>query len=319
VQLFTFAALGFCLYWSALQNPFYYDDLHSIQFNPHIRSLDNIPSFFSDPHTFSSRQAGYMFRPALLTSYALNYAVGGQSVVGYRVVNLLLHIVCSALVASLAFALLKNRQQSWVAGLLFLMHPTHAEPINYISSRSDLLVSFAVMFVLWMASRSRVTSWSTYAVYALGLLTKSVAVVTPGLLLMFDLRRGGTRWRGMNGRHWGFGAMTVAYMLLIWANNFLASSVSKAPRSLRCPTADAAQGDRLLPISVGVSSKAECGASVFSNAFPGAGARSRIPPRAQSHNHNGEEGGGQAVRHMWKLVRALSPARVSGPSQHSRQ
>jgi len=153
-------------------------------------------------------------------------------VVGYRVVNLLLHIVCSALVASLAFALLKNRQQSWVAGLLFLMHPTHAEPINYISSRSDLLVSFAVMFVLWMASRSRVTSWSTYAVYALGLLTKSVAVVTPGLLLMFDLRRGGTRWRGMIGRHWGFGAMTVAYMLLIWANNFLASSVSKAPRSL---------------------------------------------------------------------------------------
>ena len=220
------------MYGNALQNPFHYDDHHSIKYNPHIRSLDNIPRLFSDPQTFSSRQAGYMFRPALLTSYALNYAVGGQSVLGYRAVNLLLHIGCSVAVAALALTLLGDHRQSWFAGLLFLLHPIHTEPINYISSRSDLLVSFAVMVVVVLSVRPRVASWSKYAIYTIGLLTKSVAVVTPFLLLMFDSVWERKLWRGAIRRYWGFVVLTGAYLLAIWANNFLSSSMSGAPRSL---------------------------------------------------------------------------------------
>ena len=173
-----------------------------------------------------------MFRPALLTSYALNYAVGGQSVLGYRAVNLLLHIGCSVTVAALALTLLGDHRQSWFAGLLFLLHPIHAEPINYISSRSDLLVSFAVMVVVVLSVRARVASWSKYAIYTIGLLTKSVAVVTPFLLLMFDSVWERRQWSCLMKRYWGFAALTGAYGLVIWANNFLVSSISGAPRSL---------------------------------------------------------------------------------------
>ncbi|MBM3458045.1 MAG: hypothetical protein FJX77_05885, partial [Armatimonadetes bacterium] len=55
--------LVFALYLGALSHPFQYDDRHSIQFNPHLRSLDKIPAYFTDLHTFSSDSRGTMFRP----------------------------------------------------------------------------------------------------------------------------------------------------------------------------------------------------------------------------------------------------------------
>ena len=73
VRVFAvFAVLAVVLFANALENPFHYDDKHSIVKNKHLRSLRNIPHFFVDPGTFSSERQGTMFRPLLLVSYALN-------------------------------------------------------------------------------------------------------------------------------------------------------------------------------------------------------------------------------------------------------
>ena len=133
------ACVGGALYWGALANPFHFDDLHSVQYNPHIRSLANAPSFFVDLHTFSSERAGTMFRPLLLCSYALNHALHGEWVTGFRILNLLLHISCAFLVWQLMRAWFGDLRMAHVVGSLLLLHPLAAEPINYISSRSDLL------------------------------------------------------------------------------------------------------------------------------------------------------------------------------------
>jgi hypothetical protein len=62
-------ALGL-VYHASFANGFHYDDFHSIVENPHIRSLAQIPAFFSDPSTFSSMPERAMYRPLLLVSYA---------------------------------------------------------------------------------------------------------------------------------------------------------------------------------------------------------------------------------------------------------
>ena len=74
-----FSLIGVGLFANALNNPFHFDDRHSIEYNRHLRSLANIPQFFTDPGTFSSERRGTMFRPLLLSSYAFNYALHGDS------------------------------------------------------------------------------------------------------------------------------------------------------------------------------------------------------------------------------------------------
>ena len=72
---------------SSISGDFHFDDDHSILENPHIRSIENIPSFFTDPSLFSRNEGSAMYRPLLLTTYALNYTWGGYRAEGFLVVN----------------------------------------------------------------------------------------------------------------------------------------------------------------------------------------------------------------------------------------
>jgi tetratricopeptide (TPR) repeat protein len=226
VLAFALAActLGFALYGSALPHPFHYDDRHSILYNPHIRSLAKIPSFFADLHTFSSDSRGAMFRPLVLVSYALNYAAGGQDPRGYRLANLLLHLSCAALL----FAWLRqalDRRAAWVGGLVFLAHPTHGELVNYLSSRSDLMVSCWYLGGVLLAARSR---WAGAGLaYAGGLLSKEVAITLP---LAAAAQQGWSRVRLAWRPYLALGLIGLGYLALISLNRFLPGSLAKAPR-----------------------------------------------------------------------------------------
>ena len=130
-------ALCALLYGQSLSGAFHYDDHHSIVDNPHVRDWRNIPAFFIEPDLFSADAEKSMYRPLLLVSYALNYVISGYSAEGFRVLNIVIHGLCSLLVALLAEALLGNRRDGWIAGLFFAVHPLATEPVNYISSRSE--------------------------------------------------------------------------------------------------------------------------------------------------------------------------------------
>ncbi len=182
-----------------------------------------------------------MFRPLLLTTYAANYAVHGKHVEGYRMVNLLLHVLCSLLLISCVARLGGRESLALAAGGIFLLHPTHGELINYISSRSDILVSFFILLALSvlikkMSGREK-GEWRGYSAVALaytgGLLSKSVAVVFPVVVVGYGLWLGGVdrvrqKWRGIV----LLAGITIAYLGIITANRFLSSSLAKAPRDI---------------------------------------------------------------------------------------
>ena len=230
--LLLFAAMGFLLYGAALNNPFHYDDLHSIRYNPHIRSLENIPQFFTDLHTFSSERSGTMFRPLLLCSYALNYALHGQDVVGYRLFNLALHILCAWMVWSLVRHGGGGASMALLAGGFFLLQPLVAEPVNYVSSRSDLLMAVCVVAaVLAFGGAVGNWLWGVLALFAAGLLVKSVAIVLPALCLISLRGAWKEAWRSYIGRFAALSALAIGYLGLIVSNRFLPSSIAKAPRA----------------------------------------------------------------------------------------
>jgi hypothetical protein len=223
------ALLGLLVFGRALQMPFHYDDLHSIQYNPHIRSLEGIPRHFVDPGTFSSRVSGYMYRPLLMTSYSLDYALLGGEATGFRVVNLLLHVTASALFVRLA-ARWVGRGAGVGAAVLFLVHPLHSEVVDYISSRSDLLVAVFSLAALVVLRRAHI--WPLLVLYVGATLSKSVAVTIPAIAMAITVAEEG--WRGLVRDRWRYaalGVLSAGYLGILWSTRFLASSFEKLPRS----------------------------------------------------------------------------------------
>ena len=93
VFLSCLLVLTIVTYFSAIDGPFQYDDHHSIVDNPHIRSLQGAVSFLWSPQSFSEDPRSAMYRPLVLISYAVNYALHGYETSGYHLLNI--RFICS--------------------------------------------------------------------------------------------------------------------------------------------------------------------------------------------------------------------------------
>ncbi|MBM3278760.1 MAG: tetratricopeptide repeat protein [Candidatus Handelsmanbacteria bacterium] len=217
------AALAFA---NSLDNGFHFDDEHSLVENPHVRSLGNVPAFFVDPQLFSRNPGSQMYRPLVLVSYALNYRAGGYAVQGYHLVNIGLHALAACLLWGLLGALGLSGGSALAGGLLFVVHPLAAEPVNYISSRSESLAAVFVLGALLLHLRAP-GRWSPAALACVagGLLSKESAAVAPALLLACDwaFRPAGLRV-GRHAPYWGFLGL---YLLL--TGRLAAEALYEAP------------------------------------------------------------------------------------------
>ena len=94
-------AAGIAIYWNGLGAPFVYDDRFAIEENASIRALD-AGALQAEP------QLPTAGRPVVNLSLAINYAIGGLSVRGYRAFNLAVHLSCALLLWSLARRILQS-------------------------------------------------------------------------------------------------------------------------------------------------------------------------------------------------------------------
>ena len=208
IVLSLLAIVGVIVYANSFSNGFHYDDMHHIVKNPHIRSLDNVRSFFTNPETFSGKLKKHQhYRPLLMMSYAFNYAFGDLSPSGYHLTNLAFHIGTAFLVFLIVQAMLRiPPYPALAAALLFLTTPFNSEVVNYISTRSSVMSAFFYMlsFYCWVSYRSKklevrdqnksyflpLTSYfylASLMAFLLGMLTKEVVITLPVILWLYDL------------------------------------------------------------------------------------------------------------------------------------
>ena len=218
--------LPLLVYAGSLGHPFQYDDFHSIVNNDAIRSVGRIPTYFVDPGAFSGDPSIAMYRPLLLATYALNHAVSGYEAWSYHLVNGALHAACTYALYLLATALGLSPGAATLAALVFALHPANAESVNYISSRSELLVGLFVLVGLWLHMRFSGAA-SVTVLYALGLGAKSVAVVLPVLCLGYDLLCRRAQLRQRVPTYAAMAAVTALYLL--GAGHFLKKAALDAP------------------------------------------------------------------------------------------
>jgi tetratricopeptide (TPR) repeat protein len=174
-------------YAIALGGGFHYDDQHHVVENRAIRSLENVPRFFEDAGTFSSLPHHKLYRPVLMTSYALDFALWRLNPLGFLITNLLIHVLAALAVLALARSVLGPGRAALLAAVLFGVHPLASEVVSYVSARSSSLATLlAVLAVVAHLRANRASGASgipwrllSLALLAGACLTKAIAVTVP--------------------------------------------------------------------------------------------------------------------------------------------
>ena len=142
-------------YSNHFNNPFHFDDAHTIETNAAIRDIKNIPSFFSDGTSFSSLPANQAYRPGLTTLNAIDFWLGGkdkpvpfQYHLSIFIVFILLGIALLFFFNSIYEAASPHEYNKWLAlfsTAFFCYHTANAETINYIIQRAESFSTFMII------------------------------------------------------------------------------------------------------------------------------------------------------------------------------
>jgi tetratricopeptide (TPR) repeat protein len=192
VGFLVFAIL--LVFWPLTRAEFInYDDPDYVTANLHV-----LQGLSPQSVAWAFRSLFIYWQPLTWLSYMLDYEVYGLKASGFHLTNVLLHMA-NSLVLFLALRRLTGaRWRSLFAATLFALHPLHVETVAWISERKGLLSTLFWFLALWAyaryAERPGLTRYLVVVVcFALGLMTKSMLVTLPCLLLLLDfwpLRRG---------------------------------------------------------------------------------------------------------------------------------
>ena len=180
-------------YANHFDNAFHFDDSHTVESNPWIRDLGNIPRFFTDGTTFSTLPANRSYRPLVSTSLALDYYLsGGLKPRWFHISTFAWFLVQLGLMFLLFRLLLKHLVEAELGRWLALaataaygLHPAMAETVNYVIQRGDLYVAVGVVASLyWYLAIPRHRRFGFYLVpLVAAILCKPPAMVMPALLI----------------------------------------------------------------------------------------------------------------------------------------
>lgn len=188
--------LAIALYAGTLRYDFVWDDLALTVLNQYIRRLADLPTWLNmtaDQLSFGAF-SGNLYRPGVMISMAVDFAVWGENPVGFHLTNVLLHGLMVYLVYQLVRSVLSREDLAIVAALLFAVHPTHVEAVAWIAARGDLWVSVWMTTAVLLYHRSlRAQGYHRAGLYAgalattaAGLAFKETAVVLPALFLLLE-------------------------------------------------------------------------------------------------------------------------------------
>lgn len=156
------------------------------------------------------------FRPVVQWLWLTDYIAWGTDALGYHLTNIILHALNSFLVFLLASRVIRNRWGGIAAGLLFALHPIHADSVAWISDRTDVLSALfyfasATFFVLYRQRARQFYGALAVVAFALAIGTKENTVALPLVLLAYDLLF------EFRARRWKILVAQIAYWLTLGA------------------------------------------------------------------------------------------------------
>ena len=164
--------------------------------DPWYISLNPAVAGFTWQHikeVFSSFYIGN-YAPVQMLSYMLDYTLWGMQPGGFFLANIVIHIANGLMVYRLFLRFHGNRLFATVATGIFLLHPVQVESVAWVAQRKNLL-AMLFFLVAWECycryreaapDRGKTAYLLSLSAFVLALLSKSIAVIFPIVLIMYD-------------------------------------------------------------------------------------------------------------------------------------
>ncbi|WP_437223153.1 tetratricopeptide repeat protein [Planctomicrobium sp. SH661] len=187
ISLFLFAVTGVLYLPTAWFDFVDFDDFVFVVDDPHVQEGLSPRGIW----TSWSRAPEGNWTPLTFMSWKVDVSLWGMTPGPMHVVNLLLHAVNTVMVFWLLFLLTDRPWRSFAVALLFGVHPLHVESVAWISERRDVLFLFWTLIAFlcyrqYTQIHSKVWYAFTTLAFCLSLLSKSMAVTVPVLMLCLD-------------------------------------------------------------------------------------------------------------------------------------
>jgi tetratricopeptide (TPR) repeat protein len=189
------------IYADTLTSPFIFDDKNNIEENPHIRisqiTLKGLAAAAFDSPLHK--------RPVAYFSFALNYYLHGYNVVGFRLVNIIIHIISGILLYFFIQATFRtpalqscDTHAKWIsffAAAIWMVHPLQTQSISYVVQRMNSLAAmfYILSFLLYvhfrMNPQKKSKGWLLSGCILAGMLalgSKANAATLPFFIILYE-------------------------------------------------------------------------------------------------------------------------------------
>lgn len=189
------ALLVILVCWPSLSGDFIFDDNSLIKNNAYVKSLQSLSSYLTqedgivDQADKTNLHTGF-YRPLLNFSYFIDYKIWGMKAFGFRLTNIVLHLICCLLIFQVLLLLKIDRLAALLGTIFFAIHPTATETVSMIVCRNNLLVTiFSILsFIFYIESRRN--RWTYLFIssffFCLALLSKEVAVMMIPIFFLYN-------------------------------------------------------------------------------------------------------------------------------------
>ena len=146
-------------YSNHFHNAFQFDDSHVIENNLYIRDINNLWLFFKDGTTGSTLPSNQAYRPLVTASLAIDYWLGhGYNLFYFHLSTFIIYLILGVLLILIFRKIFTESKKdfSWTpflaifTGALYMLHPSMAETVNYVSARSDIQSTFFAVLALFL-------------------------------------------------------------------------------------------------------------------------------------------------------------------------
>lgn len=219
-HIFIIVILCIAAYLNTLSTDFVWDDIYQIKNNDQIKSLLNIPSFFSSNVWAGVRGfSSYYYRPLFILSLAVDHSVWGEQPFGYHLTNMVLHILMSIMVYLFALKFLKSATGSLFSAAVYAVYPVHAEAVAWISGRNEILSALFLLssfyfYIFYREKRRIAYIISSLVLFSFSLLSKETAVVLPVIILLYELFFGNRDWKETTRVPALYGLLIIPYFIV---------------------------------------------------------------------------------------------------------
>ncbi len=167
------------IYAPALEGGLLWDDTSHVT-QPAMQSLHGLWRIWFDLGSTAQ------YYPLLHSAFWLEHRIWGDSVLGYHLLNVMLH-ACSALLV-VAIVRYLSLPGAWLAGFAFALHPVCVEAVAWISEQKSTLsgvlcLASALGYLHFDRTRRRQTYLWALGFFILALLSKTTTAMLPVALL----------------------------------------------------------------------------------------------------------------------------------------